>query len=723
MEDRVEAEGQHVLGWREVPVNEGACGAASRAVAPRIAQLFVGAADDVADQDAFERKLYVIRRGVEHADLADLAIPSFSSRTMVLKGMLTAPQLPRYFPDLRDERVVSRLALVHSRFSTNTFPSWELAHPYRMLAHNGEINTLRGNRNWMRARELQLSSPEFGEDIEKIHPLLRDDISDSASLDGLMELLVLGGRSPEHAISMLIPEAHRGRPELPQDVRDFYAYHSSLVEPWDGPAAVAFSDGRVIGATLDRNGLRPGRWLVTRDGWVVFASEAGVLEVPADEVASKGRLLPGKLFLVDLEGERVVPDSEIKHELAQRRPYGRWLAERVVHIEDLPEKTPRVPRVEPLRAKQLAFGWSEEDLRVTLVPMARDATEPTGSMGNDTALAVLSDMRPPLFSYFKQLFAQVTNPAIDPIRESIVMSLEAVIGPEINLLGETPDHCHQLVMPQPLLRSTELEKLRQVDHSVFEARTIDMTWPASAGAQGMEDRLEEMCAEASRARGARREHHRAVRPKPWRRARADAGAARHRSGAPPPRPRGHPPPDRPRGRDRPGQGDPPRGLPDRLRRLRGEPVSDVRVALRAPSRGAPARGHDSGRGREPHHQGRRQGPPEDPLQDGDLDDSLLHGRADLRGDRARAAARRAALHGNALEGRRRRHERARLGVPRPPLARLPRGQLRAAAGRWDLRLAARRGVPRLEPRDDRDAPAGAPARREAPTPTSASPPT
>ena len=469
---------------------------ASRAVAPRIAQLFVGAADDL-DQDAFERKLYVIRRAVEHEDLDELAIPSFSSRTMVLKGMLTAPQLPRYFPDLRDERVVSRLALVHSRFSTNTFPSWELAHPYRMLAHNGEINTLRGNRNWMRARELQLASDLFGEDIQKIHPLLRDDISDSASLDGLMELLVLGGRSAAHAISMLIPEAHRGRPELPQEVRDFYAYHSSLVEPWDGPAAVAFSDGRVIGATLDRNGLRPGRWLVTRDGWVVFASETGVLEVPADEIASKGRLLPGKLFLVDLESDQVVPDGEIKLELAQRRPYGRWLEERVVHIEDLPEKTPRVPRVEPLRAKQLAFGWTEEDLRVTLVPMARDAIEPTGSMGNDAALAVLSDMRPPLFSYFKQLFAQVTNPAIDPIRESIVMSLEAVIGPEINLLGETPDHCHQLVMPQPLLRSTELEKLRQVDHSVFEARTIDMTWPAAQGAQGMEQRLEEICDEAS----------------------------------------------------------------------------------------------------------------------------------------------------------------------------------------------------------------------------------
>jgi glutamate synthase (NADPH) large chain len=411
--------------------------------------------------------------------------------------MLTAPQLSQYFPDLRDARLESRLALTHARFSTNTFPSWELAHPYRMLAHNGEINTLRGNRNWMRARELRLSSSLFGDDLRKIRPLLRDDISDSASLDGLLELLVLGGRSPAHAISMLIPEAHRGRPELPPEVRDFYAYHSSLVEPWDGPAAVAFSDGRVIGATLDRNGLRPGRWVVTKDGWVVLASETGVLDVPDDLVEAKGRLRPGKLFLVDLERDRVVPDEEIKLELARRRPYGQWLCERVVRIEDLPEKSPRVPRVEPLRAKQLAFGWTDEDLGVLLAPMAREAAEPTGSMGNDVALAVLSDQRPPLFSYFKQLFAQVTNPAIDPLRESIVMSLEACIGPEINLLGETPDHCHQLVMPQPILRNSQLETLRQVDHNVFEARTIDITWPVAEGARGMGRRLDAMCAEAS----------------------------------------------------------------------------------------------------------------------------------------------------------------------------------------------------------------------------------
>ena len=497
VERAVEDEGQRVLGWREVPVVDEACGTAARAVAPRIEQLIIGAGEEITDQDEFERKLYVIRRVVERERLDDLYITSLSSRTMVYKGMLTAPQLSQYYPDLKDERFHSRLALVHSRFSTNTFPSWELAHPYRMLAHNGEINTLRGNRNWMRARELQLASPLFGADVEKIRPLLRDDISDSASLDGLLELLVLGGRSSAHAMSMLIPEAHRGRPELPQQVVDFYAYHSSLIEPWDGPAAVAFSDGRVIGATLDRNGLRPGRWLTTKDGWVVLASEAGVFKVAPDQVEAKGRLHPGKLFLVDLERDAIVPDVEVKDELAGRRPYGQWLEERVVHIGDLPEKSPRVPRVEPLRAKQLAFGWTEEDLNVLLVPMARDAAEPTGSMGNDVALAAMSDMRPPLFSYFKQLFAQVTNPAIDPLRESIVMSLEACIGPEINLLGETPDHCHQLVMAQPILRNSELEKLRQVDHSVFESRTIDMTWPVADGPGGMESRLAAICEEAS----------------------------------------------------------------------------------------------------------------------------------------------------------------------------------------------------------------------------------
>ena len=340
----MEAEGQRVLGWRDVPVVKTECGRVAGEAAPYIAQLFVAAGDEVADdQDAFERKLYVIRQVVEHAGLDDLNLPSFSSRTVVYKGMLSAPQLPRYYPDLRDERLASALALVHSRFSTNTFPSWELAHPYRMLAHNGEINTLRGNRNWMRAREMQLASPLFGDDVKKLLPLLSDDISDSASLDRVMELLVMGGRSPAHAISMMIPEAYSGRPELHQRVRDFYAYHSSLIEPWDGPAAVAFTDGRVVGATLDRNGLRPGRWLVTRDGWVALASETGVLDVESEDVQAKGRLRPGKVFLVDLEKGTVLSDAAVKRELAERRPYGQWLDDRVVHLEDLPPKTPARP--------------------------------------------------------------------------------------------------------------------------------------------------------------------------------------------------------------------------------------------------------------------------------------------------------------------------------------------------------------------------------------------
>ena len=664
-----------MLGWREVPVNEAACGVSARAVAPRIAQLFVGAGEDVADQDAFERKLYVIRRAVEHEDLDELAIPSFSSRTMVLKGMLTAPQLPRYFPDLRDERVVSRLALVHSRFSTNTFPSWELAHPYRMLAHNGEINTLRGNRNWMRARELQLASPLFGDDIEKILPLLRDDISDSASLDGLMELLVLGGRSAAHAISMLIPEAHRGRPELPQEVRDFYAYHSSLVEPWDGPAAVAFSDGRVIGATLDRNGLRPGRWLVTRDGWVVFASETGVLEVPADEVASKGRLLPGKLFLVDLESDQVVPDGELKLELAQAAPL-RALARRAGRAHRGPA------REDTARAARGAAARQAARLRLDRGGPARDARA-DGARRHRA----------------HRLDGQRRGPG-RALRHApaAVLLLQAAVraGHEP---GDRPDPRVDRDEPrgrdrpgdQPARRDARpLPPARDAAAAAAKHRAREAPPGGPQRVRGAHDR-HDLARRAGRAgdgaaargdlrRGlradrARREHHRALGQKPRRRAGPDARDARHRSRAQPPRPRGHAPAKRPDRRDRPGQGDPPRGLPDRLRGRRREPLRDVRVALRAPSRGAPGRGHAAGRGGEPHHQGRGQGAPEDPLQDGDLHDPLLHRRADLRGGRHREGARGPPLHRHALARGRRGDERLGLGVPRPARTRVPRGEL------------------------------------------------
>ncbi len=490
-------EGQRVLGWRDVPVDDAHVGVVAGRSAPRIRQVFIGASDELVDQDAFERKLYVIRRLIEKAAGADLAIPSMSSRTIVYKGMLTAPQMSGYYPDLKDERFTTRLALVHSRFSTNTFPSWELAHPYRLIAHNGEINTLRGNVNWMRARESQLTSELFGDDLQKLMPVVRQGGSDSATFDNVLELLVLAGRPITHAVMMMVPEAYRDRTDLPPAVRGFYDYHSCVMEPWDGPAVVAFTDGRQVGATLDRNGLRPGRWVQTADGYVVLASETGVVKASPREIVRKGRLQPGKVFLVDLEQGRIVEDEEVKAHVAAQRPYGEWHREHVVNLDDLPERAPRAPRVEPLRSKQLAFGYSQEDLRLTIAPMAANGEEPTASMGNDAALAVLSDRQPPLFAYFKQLFAQVTNPPIDPLREKIVMSLATSVGAEVNLLTESAEHAHQLFMRQPILRNHELEKLRQVSHDVFHAATIDLTWPIELGADGMEWRVEAVCAEAS----------------------------------------------------------------------------------------------------------------------------------------------------------------------------------------------------------------------------------
>ncbi len=498
IERTVQEEGQRVLWWRDVPVDERHVGDTARLSAPFIRQVVVEAAEDITSQDVFERKLYVIRRVIEREGGREISLPSFSSRTIVYKGMLTAPQLPRYFTDLRDPRVASRLALVHSRFSTNTFPSWELAHPYRMIAHNGEVNTLRGNINWMRARESQLASELFGDDLEKVIPVVREGGSDSAIFDNVLELLVHGGRSIPHAVMMMVPEAYRTRRDLDPDVKGFYDFHSCLMEPWDGPAAVVFTDGRLAGAVLDRNGLRPGRWIQDTEGYVVLASETGVMTVAPEHIQRKGRLAPGKLFLVDLEEGRIVEDEEVKRRVARQQPYGEWYERWVVHIEDLPDREPRAPRIEPLRSKQLAFGYSQEDLRLIIAPMAATGEEPVASMGNDAALAVLSDRQPPLFSYFKQLFAQVTNPPIDPIREAVVMSLQAGVGAEVNLLSESDDQAHILVMSQPILRNAELEKLRQVSHDVFDAATLDITWPIEQGPDGMELRLFDLCAEAAR---------------------------------------------------------------------------------------------------------------------------------------------------------------------------------------------------------------------------------
>jgi glutamate synthase domain-containing protein 2/glutamate synthase domain-containing protein 1/glutamate synthase domain-containing protein 3 len=521
LEQVVTDEGQSVLGWRDVPVRPEHTGATAAACRPVIRQLFVGAGADTngrgeaevaegarsigLDQDAFERKLYVIRRVCEQAVAADedsdagFYVTSSSSRTLNYKGMLISNQLAAFYPDLEDERCKSALALVHSRFSTNTFPSWELAHPYRVICHNGEINTVRGNVNWMRARESELASDLFGEDLAKILPVVTQGNSDSATFDNVLELLMLAGRSLPHAVMMMIPEAYRNRADLPDDLKGFYAFHSCLMEPWDGPASVAFTDGRVVGATLDRNGLRPGRWVLTKDGHVVLGSEIGLLDIPADQIERLGRLQPGKLFLVDLERGCVVDDGEVKRRISTQQPYGEWYARNAVRFADLEPSEQVTLSGQPLHRRQRAFGYSQEDLRVLLEPMARDAVEPIGSMGNDLSLAVLSDQAPPLFSYFKQLFAQVTNPPIDPIREEIVMSLSTSLGSECNLFDETPEHAHKLELEQPILLNRELETLRHISHDVFSSRTLDITWPVADGPEGLSTALARVCEQAHEA--------------------------------------------------------------------------------------------------------------------------------------------------------------------------------------------------------------------------------
>src|SRR4051812_3508749 len=497
VEGVVAEEGQSFVGWRDVPVDWAQTGEASASVAPVIRHALIGAADGL-ESDAFERKLYVIRRVAELAAGPDLVVPSLSSRTIVYKGMLTAPQLERFYLDLADERVETALALVHSRYSTNTFPSWELAHPYRYVAHNGEINTLRGNVNWMRARESQLASELFGDDLRKVLPVIRPGGSDTATFDNVLELLVLAGRSLPHALMMMIPEAYEHRDDMPDELRGFYMFHQCLMEAWDGPAAIAFTDGRVIGATLDRNGLRPGRWYETADGWVVLASETGVL--PEDtNVVRKGRLQPGRLFLVDLVAGRIVPDPEAKARIATQAPYAEWAEQESLRLSDLPEPGEVTAPTEPLRARQLLFGYAQEDMKAILAPLARNAEEPVGSMGNDTPLAALSARKPLLYSYFKQLFAQVTNPPIDSIREAIVMSVRSSVGAENNLLDESPAHARQLVIDNPILLDWQLEQLREVDHPAFTSWTVDTTFRASDGPEGLERALRRICGEADAA--------------------------------------------------------------------------------------------------------------------------------------------------------------------------------------------------------------------------------
>src|SRR5579859_5827490 len=506
LERIVREEGLTVLGWRDTPCFASAIGRVARGSQPYIQQIFVGCGA-FTDEDAFERKLYVVRKRAESEiaasgieDASVFHIPSLSCRTIVYKGLLLAPQIANFYRELSDPDVTSALCLVHQRFSTNTFPSWQRAHPYRYIAHNGEINTLKGNVNWMHARQSLLQSPLFGDDIRKLYPIIAPDGSDSANFDNAVELLLMAGRSLPHAMAMLIPEAWAGNPRMKAEKRAFYEYHACLMEPWDGPAAIAFTDGRVIGATLDRNGLRPGRYVVTHDDLVVMASEAGVLDIAPDQVKRKGRLQPGKMFLVDTVEGRIVSDKEIKQTLASRQPYAQWVKENQITIDQLPEPTRmHFPDAETLLRRQRAFGYSDEDLRMILAPMASKGEEPIGSMGTDTPLACLSDRPQPFFNYFKQLFAQVTNPPIDPIREELVMSLISYIGTERNILDETPENCHTLKLPHPILTNRDLEKLRRVSRGDLLAITLPALFRASDGEAGLRSALDELSKRASLA--------------------------------------------------------------------------------------------------------------------------------------------------------------------------------------------------------------------------------
>ncbi|MBI5120512.1 MAG: glutamate synthase large subunit [Rhodospirillales bacterium] len=513
LEKTVAEEGQILLGWRDVPVNEMSLSEGVRATAPEVRQIFVGRNAALAGQDDFERKLMVIRKRSfnelnesGNPKLADYYLPSLSSRTIVYKGMFLAEQLEAFYPDLLDERFESALALVHQRFSTNTFPTWKLAHPFRLICHNGEINTLRGNLNWMTARRGTMKSDVLGDDLNKIWPITVEGQSDSASFDNALELLLMGGYSLAHAVMMMIPEAWAGNPLMDEERKSFYEYHAAMMEPWDGPAAVAFSDGRQIGATLDRNGLRPARYIVTKDDRVIMSSEVGVLDIPEADIVRKWRLQPGRMLLIDLEKGRLIPDEEIKRELTHAHPYKSWVAKTQIVLEDLPAAVaPMAPDPQTLLDRQQAFGYTQEDIKFLITPMAVTGQEAVGSMGNDSPLAVLSDKSKPLFNYFKQCFAQVTNPPIDSTREELVMSLVSFIGPRPNLLGLTDgDSRQRLEVRQPILTNQDLEKIRAIEdatNGAFKSRTIDITYDVAEGASGMGPALERFKAEADKALG------------------------------------------------------------------------------------------------------------------------------------------------------------------------------------------------------------------------------
>ena len=505
----IQDEKQHLLGWRDVPIDPNECGELSRLAMPVIRQVFISKNKELPDEESFERKLYVIRKRIEQSvresrlkTAQDFYISSLSARTVVYKGQLISHQIPKFFLDFNNDQMQSAIAMVHQRFSTNTFPSWKRAHPYRYIIHNGEINTLRGNINWMHAREKMFSSPLFGSDITKLMPIIDPDGSDSAMFDNALELLMHTGRSLPHAIMMMIPEAWQKNEQMDPAKEAFYEYHACLMEPWDGPASIAFTDGRVIGAVLDRNGLRPSRYVVTKDDLVIMSSEVGVIDLPPEKISYKGRLQPGKMFLIDTLKGKIVKDEELKQEIASRKPYKKWLDENLVHLESLaPAKNvPQgIENPEELIQLQKTFGYTIEDLKILMSPMAMNGQEAVGSMGIDTPLAILSNRPQNLFNYFKQLFAQVTNPPIDPLREDLVMSLETTLGSEQNLFEETPEHCLQLKLDSPTLSNEELAQIKEIKTGKILSRTIPILFKAKEGKNGLEKALEQCCQAASKA--------------------------------------------------------------------------------------------------------------------------------------------------------------------------------------------------------------------------------
>jgi glutamate synthase (NADPH) large chain len=490
--------GQKVLGWRDVPTNNEPIGDSAKAVEPVFNQVFIGRDPYLKTVDDFERKLYLIRKRIEKTT-TELYFDSLSARTLIYKGMLSAEQMETYFPDLADPRVASALAVVHQRFSTNTFPSWSLAHPFRYISHNGEINTLRGNINWMKAREALFESDLFGKDIKDLLPVIVEGGSDSAMFDNAVEMLVMTGRSLPHAMMMLIPEAWDGHETMSDEKKAFYEYHSCIMEPWDGPASMVFTDGVVIGATLDRNGLRPSRYYVTKDGLVVMASEVGVLDIPVENILLKGRLQPGKMFLIDTRQGRIIDDAELKHSIATAKPYREWLNKNIVRLSDLPGHPVPEPSHATVLLRQQVFGYTHEDLRILMAPMAHKGEEAVGSMGTDTPLAVLSDRQPSLFNYFKQLFAQVTNPPLDAIREELVTSMSTALGPERNLLNPEPESCRMIKILSPIIDNDDLAKVRNISNESFRAVTLPMRFKVAERGKGMRRALADLCQTATAA--------------------------------------------------------------------------------------------------------------------------------------------------------------------------------------------------------------------------------